>query len=210
MVNTFFELQRLRAHLIERGIDETTIDNVVSKANEEISAMAHSQGKRAIEQAVQAGIEKESANFINQLRLDASSFEVKTDSGELDFSEPPRPQLPFLLKNAKPMKDGSGVYKVIPVGQPGIKPSFAKNIVDEQARISAERAEAAKLQMKAIAPAGSRAFRTATSKQDPTQQWVQPAKDKDFTGDVKAINEELQVSMDDSIKDIIEKYMELF
>jgi SOS response regulatory protein OraA/RecX len=68
VVNAFFELQRLRAHLVERGIDETTIENVVSKANEEISAMAHNQGKRAMEQAVQVGIENESANFINQLR----------------------------------------------------------------------------------------------------------------------------------------------
>jgi hypothetical protein len=118
--------------------------------------------------------------------------------------------LPFLLKNAKPIKDGSGVYKVIPVGKPGNKPSFAKNIIDEQRRISAERIETAKARARAIAPAGSQIFRTATSKQDPTANWVQPAKEKDFTGDVAAINQDLKNSLDDSIRDIISKYEDLF
>jgi hypothetical protein len=117
--------------------------------------------------------------------------------------------LPFLLKNAKPIKDGSGVYKVIPVGKAGIKPSFAKNIIDEQRRISAERIEAAKARARSVAPTGSQIFKTATSKQDPSKSWVQPAKEKDFTDDVNAINHNLQQSMDDSIHDIIRNYMEL-
>lgn len=210
MVNVFFELDHLRAHLLSKGLDDKTADQIVSKASREISTLVQNHGEQAIEQAVQIGAQKESADFINQLRLDAANFQVTTDSGNLDFSEPPRPMLPFLLKNAKPMKDGSGVYKVIPVGKPGIKPSFAKNIVDEQKRISAERIEQAKKQARNIAPSGSQIFRTATSKQDPHTQWVQPAKDKDFTDDVKDINHDLQQTLDDSIRDIIRDYMELY
>lgn len=210
MVNVFFELDRLRAHLVSKGVDDDTVENILSKAKSEIQGLVEQQGGEALDQAVQVGIQGESADFINQLRLDTLNFEVTTESGELDFSEPPRPMLPFLLKNAKPMKDGSGVYKVIPVGKPGIKPSFAKNIVDEQRRISAERAEDAKSRARAIAPAGSQAFRTATSKQDPTTQWVQPAKEKDFTTDVKDINQNLRNNLDDSIRDIIRDYMELY
>jgi hypothetical protein len=118
--------------------------------------------------------------------------------------------LPYLLKNAKPMKDGSGVYKVIPVGKPGIKPSIAKNIVDEQRRISVERLEAARNRARSLAPAGSQIFRTATSKQDPNTQWVQKAKEKDFTEDVASINHNLRSAMDDAIHDIISTYMDMF
>lgn len=210
MVNVFFELDRLRAHLASRGVDNSTAEQIVNKASAEIGVLFQSRGTQALEQAVEIGAQKESADFINQLRLDGLNFEVTTESGQLDFSEPPRPMLPFLLKNAKPMKDGSGVYKVIPVGKPGVKPSFAKSIVDEQRRISAERMEEAKTRARAIAPAGSQVFRTATSKQDPQTQWVQSAKDKDFTDEVKGINTELQGSLDDSIRDIIREYMELY
>ena len=210
MVNTFFELERLRHHLVSKGVDELTVEQVISKASREIEAVAYARGQEAIDEAVSIGAQHESADFINQLRLDTINFEVKTESGQLSFSEPPRPMLPFLLKNAKPNKDGSGVHKVIPVGKSGTKPSFAKNIVDEQRRISAERIEAAKTRARAIAPTGSQMFKTASSKQDPTTQWVQPAKEKDFTADVVAINQGLKSSMDDSIKDIISNYMELF
>jgi ribosomal protein L12E/L44/L45/RPP1/RPP2 len=210
VINVFFELDRLRSHLITKGVDEITVEQIVSRASAEINSLAMARGQEAIDEAVQIGAQQESADFINQLRLDTLNFEVTTESGQLRFTEPPKPMLPFLLKNAKPMKDGSGVYKVIPVGKPGNKPSFAKNIIDEQRRISAERIEAAKTRAKAIAPAGSQIFRTATSKQDPTTKWVQSAKEKNFTDDVASINQNLKNSLDDSIKDIISKYEDLF
>lgn len=210
MINVFFELDRLRSHLSIRGVDSDTIEQVVSRARGEIETVAASRGQEAIDEAVEIGAQKESADFINQLRLDTFNFEVKTESGQLNFDEPPRPMLPFLLKNAKPIKDGSGVYKIVPVGKPGNKPSFAKNIVDEQRRISAERIEAAKARARAIAPPGSQIFRTATSKQDPTTQWVQPAKEKDFTEDMANINLNLRNSLDDTIRDIINNYLDMF
>lgn len=210
MVNIFFELDRLRSYLTSKGVDETTINQIVSKASAEIFVLANAKSEEAIEEAVSIGAQKESADFINEVHLDTITFEVKTTSGQLDFSEPPRPMLPFLLKNAKPIKDGSGVYKVIPVGKPGNKPSFAKNIADAQRRISAERIETAKAQARAIAPVGSQIFRMATSKQNPMEKWVQPAKEKDFTSDIVTINQNLRQSLDDSIRSIIEKYEDLF
>lgn len=210
MINAFFELDRLRVHLLSKGVDEKVADKIVAKAKAEIDAAVQAQGQAAIDQAVEIGAQKESADFINQLRLDATRFEIETESGQLEFDEPPRPMLPYLLKNAKPMKDGSGVYKVIPVGKPGVKPSFAKDIVEEQRRISAERVAAAKQRARDIAPHGSQIFRTATSKQDPTTQWVQPAKEKDFRDDMAAINQNLRESLDDSIRDIISNYMEMY
>jgi len=210
VINVFFELDRLRSHLTMKGVDYRTIDSVVANARAEIDSIVKVRGEAAVDQAVQIGAEKESADFINQLRLDTLNFEVKTESGQLNFDEPPRPMLPYLLKNAKPIKDGSGVYKIIPVGKPGVKPSFAKNIMDEQRRISAERLEAAKGRARAIAPKGSQVFRTATSKQDPTTQWVQSAKEKDFTEDMAAINQDLRNSLDDTIRDIIDSYLDMY
>lgn len=211
MVNVFFEIDRLHTALTDKGVDSSTVNTIVAKARQEIDALVKNYGENAIDQAVQLGAEKGSANFINQLYLDASNFEVKTESGNLDFSEPPRPMLPFLLKNAKPMKDGSGVYKVIPVGTPGNKPPMATSIIDAQRAISAERVESARSRAKAIAPAGSKInFRTATSKQDATKQWVKPAKDMDFTEDVKSINKNLRDTLDSEIRDIIEGYIGMY
>ena len=210
MVNIFFELDGLRNYLTTRGVDEVTIDRIVNRAHKEIEAAVNQYGQNAVDQAVEIGAQKESADFINQVQFDTFHHEINTEHGQLNFDEPPRPMMPYLLKNAKPMRDGSGVYKVVPVGKPGNKPSFAKNIYDEQRRISAERIESAKARARSIAPPGSQIFRTVTSKQDPTTQWVQPAKEKDFTQDVADINQNLRNTISNAIKDIINSYMEMY
>lgn len=211
MVNIFFELDRLRSSLQMKGVEVSIVDVIVKKAKSEIDALIQMHGQAAIDEAVQAGAQKESADFINQVRFDVANFQITTDSGELDFSEPPKPHLPHLLQNAKPMKDGSGVYKVIPVGKPGNKPSFTGDIMDEQRRINAERLESARKQSRAIAPTGSKQqFRVATSKQDPTSQWVLPGKDANFTEEVGSINQNLRAVLDEGIRDIIQGYLDMY
>jgi len=211
MVNIFFELDGLRNYLTTRGVDSSTIDLIVDRAHKEIETAVNQLGQNAVEQAVDIGAQKESAEFINAVQFDTFHHEIATDNGQLNFDEPPRPMMPYLLRNAKPMKDGSGVYKVVPVGKPGTnKPSFAKNIYDEQRRISAERMERAKAQVRSIAPVGSQVFRTVTSKQDPTTQWVKPAKEKDFTQEVADINQTLRNTIRNTILDIIESYKEMY
>ncbi len=210
MVNIFFELDALRNYLTTRGVDATTIESVVNRVHREIETVVNQYGQNAVDEAVQIGAQKESADFINQVHFDTFHHEITTDSGQLNFDEPPRPMMPYLLKNAKPMKDGSGVYKVIPVGKPSKKPSFATNIQDAQKRISTERIENAKAQARQIAPAGSQIFRTVTSKQDSSTQWVQPAKEKDFTQEVMDINQNLRNSLSNAINDIIDSYREMY
>jgi hypothetical protein len=139
---------------------------------------------------------------------------LDTASGITDFTEPPFPMLDRLLaKGAKPMKDGSGVYKVIPVGKPSEKPKppIYTNIFDAQKAISAERYEAAIAQYNKIAPKNSKVnFKTATSKQNRATQWVLPEKPKDFTEDLAEINNMLGREHDDIIMSIIRSYEEGF
>src|SRR5271167_1964277 len=101
------------------GLGSNTIQAILRKANTEIYQALEEHGEAAMQKAIEAGVDARSTDFINELRLNGQLMQVTTDSGNLDFPEPPRPMLPQLLKNAKPNKDGSGVHKVIPVGSPG-------------------------------------------------------------------------------------------
>lgn len=213
MANILFELDKLRITLINKGINSSAVETIVSKANREIADAFEDEGGHAMTQAVEAGMEQYSADFINELQLNYSTMELTTSSGNLEFTEPPYLMLDKLLQNAKPMKDGSGVYKVIPIGKSGgVKPKTSTNIYDAVKQINAERTEDAKRQYNSISPTGTKAiqFRTATSKQDATRQWVRPAKTKDFSEDMESINKQLADTMDSKIRDIIRSYEEGF
>lgn len=210
MPNLIFELDKLKFNLQSKGLDPSAIDSIVRKAHIEISQALEEHGEAAMQLAIERGVDKESAEFINELRLDSLHMQVVTDSGNLDFPEPPRPMLPQLLKNAKPIKDSSGVYKIIPVGKPGIdKPKVSMSIYDSWKQVNAQRVEAARKQYKAVAPKETK-FRTATSKQDASTSWVKPAKENDFSEEVKNINQELQQTMEQVIRDILRSYEENF
>jgi len=217
MPNILFELDRLRVALENKGFDSTMIEGIIGSARNEIRDAFIYQGEAAMNVAIEKGVEKRSADFINELRLDAVNMRLTTDSGNMDFSTPPYPNLHNLLKgNVKPMKDGSGVYKVIPVGQSrsnGSRPKISTNIYDAHKQINAQRAEEAGMHQKAIAPKGSvgkAQFRTATSKQDPASKWVIPAQNKNFTDDVMDLNKNIDQTMDEIIARIIDSYVESF
>ena len=207
MVNAFLDIQRLRASLRARGLDEDTVDVIASKADAEIQTALSSTMESAMELAVQSGVQKDSPEFINELRPSPDAFLLETESGNMDFSDPPMPMLDKLLRNAKPMKDGSGVYKVVPVGTSSTKRRISTNIFDAQKSIMAERYSEAVSQNSKVKPKGSKEeFRTATSKQSQSTQWVRPAKDKDFTEDLREINGTLETSTKDIIEQIIRSY----
>jgi len=213
MANIPFELERLRVTLRNKGFSARAIETIVDKASKEISEAFAVHGGYAMQQAIEAGVAQRSPEFINELILNPNNMELRTESGNMEFTEPPYPMLSRLLQNAKPIKDGSGVYKVIPVGAPSTdRPKVSTNIYDAMKKLNAERAETARKQYSAIVPSGSRAteFRTATSKQDANTKWVIPAKTKDFSGDMKAINKELENSMEETIRDILQSYIEGF
>lgn len=211
MINKDFELDRLRHSLKSRGIDTDTVEAIVHKASVEIDSIMNEKLSQAMQSAITSGFEKDSAEFINDIRPTPGAFQLETSSGNTDFSVPPFPMLPRLLNNAKPMADGSGVYKIIPVGKPGDRKPIASNIFDAQKAISVERLEAAKKQYNKVAPQGSKTqFRTATSKQSQLTQWVAPAKDKDFTEDVQLINKSLEEDLQDVVLGVIREYEESF
>lgn len=214
MVNIFLELERLKSSLRARGLDEDIVEILASKANDEISLAIRDRLDSAMELAIQSGVDKDSAAFINALRPRPDAFMLETDSGITDFTEPPMPMLDKLLaRGAKPMKDGSGVYKVIPVGKSNSqnKPPIHTNIFDAQKAISAERYAAALSQYNKVIPKGSKVeFRTATSKQNRATQWVLPEKPKDFTEDLNEINNMLGQEYDSLVLGIIRSYEENF
>jgi hypothetical protein len=214
MINVFLEIESLKATLKSRGLDDNIVQVIAQKAEVEIALALKQRMDDAMELAIQSGVQKDSADFINDLRPRPDAFILETQSGNTDFSDPPYPMLDRLLANgAKPMKDGSGVYKIIPVGAPSKQPQkpIHTNIFDAQKAISAERYEQAVKQYSKIAPKGSKVeFRTATSKQSRNTQWVLPAKEKDFTADLQEINSTLEESHDDVIQSIIQSYKENF
>jgi hypothetical protein len=213
MVNISFEIEKLRSVLRSKGVEERFVEKIASKAETEISLALRERLDSAMDVAIQSGVQKDSADFINELRPRYDAFVLDTASGITDFSDPPYPMLDKLLTSGvKPMKDGSGVYKVIPVGgDNGQKKSpIHTNIFDAQKAISAERYENAVTQYNKISPKGSKVFRTATSKQNRQTQWVMPEKQKDFTEDLAEINSMLSVDHDEVVLNIIRTYEEGF
>jgi hypothetical protein len=214
MINTFLEIERLKATLKSRGLSDETVELIAKKAEAQIAKELSAQIDSAMEVAIQSGVQKDSADFINELRPRPDAFILDTMSGITDFSDPPFPMLDRLLAHgAKPLSDGSGVYKVIPVGTPSNKPKkeIYANIFDAQKAISAERYATALSQYNKVIPKGSKVqFRTATSKQNRNTQWVLPAKEKDFTEELQEINNMLRNSHDDIILKVIREFEESF
>lgn len=212
MLNLHLELEKLKNTLRAKGFDDALVEKLVAKAETEINLALRERMDEAMEQAVQTGVEKRSPEFINELRPRPDAFELQTESSITDFSDPPYPMLDKLLASgAKPMKDGSGVYKVVPVGSPSKKPRppIHTNIFDAQKAMMVERVETAAKQYNSIAPGESK-FRTATSKQSRSTSWILPATDKNFTDELKQINDTLGESHDVIVNDIIRSYEEGF
>lgn len=144
-----------------------------------------------------------------------------------DFSEPRKEMLPSLLQSAKTSKDGSR-YKVIPLpiirGQKVYSLSSMDLIqqhaervkqaqVQHRQRLDATRAARqfaqsvpnGTLNITQTPPIG-RDYRTASDKQDPSTQWVIPAKNKDITYELQVINTNMQDRIRATTQNIIDKY----
>lgn len=139
------ELDKLKRYLDSRNYSDSMINEVVGYARDEISDAMSEIVQLGLQEAIDAGSNIKSDDFVAELRAIniGSSFIIATDSGQTDFSEPPYPQLPNLLKNAKMAKDGS-LYKVIPIEQKAVaskskagpsKTSIEALVALDQARI---------------------------------------------------------------------------
>ena len=220
------KLNSLRQNLQYMGLSALEADDVCRKAEQEIS-----EGMKSIVESAVLDIENQGAaiqadEFLAQIRLDANSgyVQISTDSGDFDFSLPPTPMLPWLLKNAKIAKDGSR-YKIIPVGSStGSKPKPAAR--DIAAGLSAMSSEGSTVESMAQMMAQSFTggaiiglqvrqeprsaakpeFRIASDKQDATRQWVAPAKDLDMTGAVMQVNDRIRDEVDKLCDQVIARY----
>jgi hypothetical protein len=158
---------------------------------------------------------------LKQIQLDVESgyVQIGTSSGSLDFSEPPFPMVPWLLKNPKVSKDGS-LYKVIPVGAGNSSRSTTVKDIDAAiARMTGSTKlsdmvsnfNTGGMQQKTKQPSNKpvQAFRTVTSKQDPASSWVQPAKKKDLTATIMDINYRIREDVDRLAEETINKYIHM-
>ena len=118
MINPDTEIDRLKNRLTHAGFSQGDIDRVVSAVRGEIDSIIFDLVDEAMIEATQIGESLGVPEFVDELKAmrRGSTYNITTDSGRTDFSTPPFPMLPGLLKNARPAKDGS-LYKRIPITQ---------------------------------------------------------------------------------------------
>lgn len=243
MLDARSEIDRLRQRLRMKNLSESVINSICDDASRDISIATSDILADAMTEAVNVGEDIASEDMINELKAvrTGPSFEIITDSGRTDFSEPPFPMLPKLLKNAKVAKDGS-LYKVIPIKQKttnrrtSVTTEAAIQNINNARRIAKEQRDAnQKTDKISSSPDAMRGmdtfsamqsinksrqkqqrggqqrgpaidFRTASSKQDATKQWVMPGKIKDATTPLREINMNMHDNIDRVIADIIRQH----
>ncbi len=116
MINPRFEVDRLRQTLIFKGLSDREADHFSNLAAQDIAVAITDILTSAMSEAAQIGEQLGIDDFANQIRAAqiGSTYQIITDSGNLDFSVGEKHMLPHLLKNAKRAKDGT-LYKVIPM-----------------------------------------------------------------------------------------------
>lgn len=253
MLDANMEIDKLRQRLRLKNLTEVVISSICDDVARDISIASTDILADAMEEAVQAGAEARSVKFIEELKVvqNAHRFSIGTESGRHDFSEPPFPMLPKLLKNAKVAKDGSQ-YKVIPIRDKGQKKTTGRMAVTTEAALKKinEARQLAKEERDAraddfvgkVAPDALKgmgtfaalqainearkafptmtskekstepvmAFRTASSKQDASTKWVQPAKTVNMSNALHEINSRMQNQLDNLIEDTIRKHESMY
>lgn len=242
MLDPNAEIARLRQRLRLKNLSEVIIDDICDEVSREISTITSDLLADAMNEAVNAGGDAMSIDFIDEIRAvrSGSSFDIVTDSGKTDFSEPAFPMLPRLLKNAKVAKDGS-LYKVIPIQRKGISndesiapttdaafrriENARRRAKDDQGEtnrgsispdalkgmdtlsamqaISSTRQKQPKQHNKSKEPVVD--FRVASSKQDPSTQWVHPGRPVDMSSALQNINANLHDSIDRAVEEVIRR-----
>lgn len=136
MLDPNYEIDMFKQRLRFKNLTEIVIESICADVAHDIISISTDLLANAMEEAVQAGAEAKSVQFINELKVVQSGmqFAVGTESGRHDFSEPPFPMLPKLLKNAKIAQDGSQ-YKVIPIRNKGAKRSTGRIEVTTEAAL---------------------------------------------------------------------------
>ena len=231
MINPQNQLDQLRRTLQQKGLSDEDIRFLVDQAAQDISVALVDLAYDTLNSMEQLGIQTKSTEFATDLVMDISPVDIniRTFSGRSDFSEPPFPMMPRLLKNAKVAKDGS-LYKVIPIQSKSvptnsiIEAQMALQKMNEVKRNSLKEQARAKRELPTLSTEPGLSvrdylakrkhsqqvtathFRTVSSKQDPATQWVNPGKDLNFSKDIHEANAQLQQRASEIISDIIKMY----
>ncbi len=117
-------IQQLRQTLLSKGFGFTEADEIADAAAAELDYTIVNILNAATVEAAAYGIEMKADDFVSQMKINRSgeTYNITTNTGKTDFSNPPFPLLPYLLKNAKTSKDGHR-YKTIPIRKDTASPS---------------------------------------------------------------------------------------
>lgn len=221
--------QNLRRSLRAKNKSADRIDELVYRAENDLNIAILDIVTDNLQQVQQLAIEYGIDDFVENVHIQANggSFDIAISGGKTDFSTPAVEMLPSLLRTGKTSKDGS-IYKVIPL--PTIREFKTRSLsnvdamqaraeeiknerIDHNRMLDAGRmtkslaASAPRAQMNIeTTPAVGKEFRTATSKQDQTTQWVKPARDINITNELMDINSRMSAQIRDVTQSIIHRY----
>lgn len=223
------DVSGLRRSLQIKRKSADRIDEIVYRAENDINIAIVDIVTYGLQQVQQLAIEYGIDDFVENVHIQAigGSLTIAITGGKTDFSTPAVEMLPGLLRAGKTAKDGS-VYRVVPL--PTIREFKTRSLsnvdamqaraadikqerIDHNRALDATRmarnlaASAPRAQMNVeVTPAVGKEFRTATSKQDSTTQWVKPARNINITNELMDINSQMAAQIRDVTRSIINRY----
>jgi hypothetical protein len=237
MLNPDFEVSRLRQTLIIKGATQEEAQQIADLAMEDINSAISMLVDEALNQAREAvasigADDIPDQDIVSQITAAkvGGDYSIITTSGMTDFTLPPFPMLPSLLKNAKVAKDGS-LYKRIPIKKTSVTSLSSvqssmnrsnleaveqRNTSRQEARdnsvgvnlvnLSKAKAIASRRSRGASSADGEVEFRTASSKQSSSNSWVLPEKKMDIGPLLNDITMQLNNDINSTVLNIVADY----
>jgi hypothetical protein len=221
---------KLQRALYTQGKSADRIYEIVYNAEQELNIAILDIVTDSLQQVLQLAVEYGMDEFINNISIQpiGGVFEITTIDGKTDYTEPAIEMLPKLLQNGKTSKKDGSIYRVIPL--PVIKGESRRSLSNIDAiSTRAEEIKQAKQTRQMNLDAGrmtqqfansmpkvtveiektpsiGKDFRTASSKQDSSTQWVKPEKKKDITFELLNINQTMVGRIEATTQYILNKY----
>jgi len=216
------KIEQLRFRLISSGVDVATADDIIETALSRIKDRVVSSIEAGVNLAFESSSNLKARGFEKDIRVSYGhrGLEIESARGGLDYSTPPFPMLDRLLAKGKTAKDGS-LYRVIPLGSSSKETvvnvdtsesvSQAKEVTARRSLTDMSRQIAnafntgTKVVSKEIISKNSSQpnFKTASSKQDRSTQWVIPAREADLTPAISDINAMIAADMERAVDDVL-------
>jgi len=223
-------LETLKWGLVSRGYEDDEILGIVQSAREDIVSQIEDLVSSCLQEIQNTAIDIDSDEFLSEIKLVSNNgyIEIETDSGRTDFSKPEMRMLPSILSSGKTSSQGT-TYKVVPIGKNPFKEqrqTMIKNVdagINAISGLSKDKMSIQDATAEMAVAFGMAAnskivgkkqssidrpveFRTASSNQDETRDWVLPEKKADMTNIINEINTRIRYKTDDIINDVIGRY----